>query len=31
MDIIKYYWIREEMKEFLQDLNRLIITMDNVI
>jgi hypothetical protein len=31
IDIIKYYWIREEIKEFLYDLNRLIICMDNVM
>jgi hypothetical protein len=31
IDIINYYWIREEMKEFLYDINRLIICMDNVI
>jgi hypothetical protein len=31
IDIIIYYWIRENMKEFFYDLNRLIIYMDNVI
>jgi hypothetical protein len=31
IDIIKYYWIREEIKEFLYDINRLINYMDNVI